>query len=109
MGSEPPNPTLQFYVSYSARKKVGSASYQNDLRDPKELDRFDKLYSQLVEDVKSNSEVQELSKTLGAILKTCPKMRTAVLRMIQSPWSGIRFWKVATNRLKAFILSSEPS
>jgi hypothetical protein len=82
-----PNPTMQYYVRYSARKSIGHAPYSNDLRDPKELDRFDELYSTLVEDVKSNSVVQELRKTLEAILNTCPIVRVAVLRMIQEPWS----------------------
>lgn len=91
--SDPPNPMSRFYVRYSARKNVGSAPYQNDLRDTKEVDHFDELYSQLVEDVKSNADVRELDKTLGAILKTCPTVRTAVLRMIQEPWTGVGFWK----------------
>lgn len=84
--SRSPNRTSQFYISYSARKGIGYAPYQSDVRDPKEVERFDGLYDQLVEDVKSSSVVQELSKTLEAILNMCPTVRVAVLRMIQEPW-----------------------
>jgi hypothetical protein len=82
-----PHKTLKFYVSYSARKAVGHAPYQNDLRDQKDLDRFDELYAQLLEGVKKIDVVEDLNNTLRATLNTLPTVRTGVLKMIQEPWT----------------------
>ncbi len=79
----PERTDLKFSVVYDGKK--GGQSYSNELREPKDLERFDQLFRQLSDEVNKNEDVMGLKKTLEMIVKTGPRVRELVLQKIKEP------------------------
>lgn len=87
--SSPATAKVAYYVYYSAKKTGSADNYSNVLREKSHMEKFDRLYSQLLEHVTRLDTVKELNGIIRSILGLCPVVRTSILHMIQEPWSNL--------------------